>query len=148
MTQQTYEQRVEQLQTQIAETIDATIDIIVLDDKPIVEALKSQVVIELQWEAVIAAAKRLRDALEIEADEAISSAVTAELKNSYRSTTITEAKEFAKTDPIYRDMRRLHVMAANLYDEAKGMLETVHSRRYVLNNITSAIVASAHLHIL
>lgn len=119
-----------------------TSDLIVIDDMQLKEGLKTQIQLEIQWERLAKKIKRIRDEYEQLTEEAYSDSISEELKNSYRSSSIQEAREFAKTNPRYRESKRVYIKAKNLYDEANGILEIIESRRYVLNNMTNSMVAS------
>jgi len=129
-------------------TSDKTLPLVELSNITLAEALKNQVVLELTWNEIVGRVKTLKSQIDVVIEEAYSDAITRELKDSYRSTSISEAREFAKTDKVYRDFKGLSVEVNDLYDESKGILDTIHSRRYVLNNMTNSIVASVDKNIL
>lgn len=124
------------------DTCENTLPLVELSDIILTDALKNQITLELTWNSVVGKIKTLKSQIDMIIDEAYSDAITKELKDSYRSTSISEAREFAKTDKTYRDFRGLSIEVNDLYEEAKGILDTIHSRRYVLNNITNSAVAS------
>lgn len=112
-----------------------------LENVRLSDALKNQLELQLLWETLSKKCSTLYDICEIEADTAYSNAISAELKDSYKKTTVTEAKEFAKADANYKAFRRLLADVKELRDEARGVLSTIESRKYILNNLTNSIVA-------
>lgn len=54
----------------------------------------------------------------------------------------------AKGDPDYLKARRLLNRIRHIRDEARGILDAVVSRKYVLNNITSAVTTGTERTIL
>ncbi len=115
---------------------------ILLEGISLKEALKSQLQLQMDWEVVSKRITYLCDQIENEMETAYAEAIKKELKDSYRSTSISEAKEFAKTDPDYKALRKLYINVKYTRDEARGVLDTVNSRKYLLNNMSNAIVAS------
>ncbi|WGH49651.1 hypothetical protein [Alishewanella phage vB_AspM_Slickus01] len=115
---------------------------IMIDGITLKEALKSQLQLQFDWELITKKLSHLYDMVDTEVETAYAESVKKELKDSYRSTSITEAKEFGKTDKDYIAFKKLLNNVKYLRDEARGVLETVNSRKYLLNNMTNAIVAS------
>lgn len=115
---------------------------ILLDGVTLKNALKSQLELQMDWEIITKQISHVHDIAENELDFIFAESLSDELKNSHRSTSITEAKEFAKTNKDYRDMRRLLTDIKRLRDESRGVLETINSRKYLLNNMTNALVAT------
>lgn len=125
----------------VEEEID--LDTVVLKD-----ALKLQLKIQLRWEAITKKANWLFDWCEYEVDTAYAAALESELKDSYKSTKISEAREYAKANANYKKYRKLLVEARYLRDECRGVLEVITSRKYVLNNISNTVIAGAENHII
>lgn len=106
------------------------------------EALTQQIQLEMQFEVITKRIKRIVSEFELYVDEAYSDAISSVIRDSHKAHSITEAKEIAKTDQTFRSVKRILVRATSLYDESRGYQDVVHSRRYVLNNLTSVIVSS------
>jgi regulator of replication initiation timing len=140
--------QVDNLKHKVDISLDETIDAVDVENKKLKDALKSQLPLQMTWEMMTSEAKTLVAKIENEADEALSTSVSAELRDSYRSSSITEAKEFAKCDKDYRKFRRLAIEAKAVLDDCKSALETVTTRKFVIHNLTSAIVASVDTSIL
>ena len=130
------------------QTYNDTVDLVSLDGVILKEALKNQIELQLAWEVIVKRINKTYELCELEVESTYAGAVSAELKNAYKTVTITEAKEFAKADPDYQDARRLLIDVREVRDEAKGILSTVESRKYILNNITNSVVASVETHII
>lgn len=125
-----------------------TSPIIPLNGMILKEALKNQVALQMDWELLVKKLNKVYDVCENEAELAYASAISVELKNAYKSTTISEAREFAKADPVYQRAKRMIMDVRETRDEARGILEVIQSRKYILNNITNAVIASAETHII
>jgi len=116
---------------------------IILENITLADALKNQLQLQMKWEIL---SKRI-DAIFHECENIVetsySSAISSELRDSYKSTTITEAKEFAKSNADYLKAKKAFLKIRHTKEEVKGILETVNSRKYILNNLTNSIVAGA-----
>lgn len=143
-----YTEKVKDLQDSFDSLYDEAIELVPLENMKLVEALKSQIPMQMQWETLHKTACRYHDMIETEMESIYSEAVSDELRNSYKSTSISEAREFAKTDNEYKEYRRLLVDIRSLRDDIKGVLEVITSRKYILNNMSNAIVAGVEDHIL
>lgn len=130
------------------QTYNDTIDSVSLDGVLLKEALKNQIDLQLAWEVIVKRINKTYELCELETESAYAAAVSAELKNAYKTVTITEAKEFAKADSDYQDAKRLLIDIREVRDEAKGILSAIESRKYILNNITNSVVASVENHII
>jgi hypothetical protein len=106
------------------------------------DALTSQVKLQLVFETFCSKAKKLQSFIEEEMDNAFSEALIKITSDNYKDIKISEARETAKADIAYRKYRRLNIEATGLVNDAKAALETVTTRRYVMNSMTNSIVAS------
>jgi hypothetical protein len=140
--------RIEDLHKNFDSMYDEAIETVPLDNMKLVEALKSQIPMQMQWETLHKTACRYHDVVENEMESIYSEAISGELRDSYKSVSISEAREFAKTDFEYKEYRALLVDIRSLRDEIKGVLEVITSRKYTLNNMSNAIVAGVEDHIL
>lgn len=111
-----------------------------LDGKKLNSCLKNQLDLELTWERLTKRINVISDRCEHMVDTSYSVAVKNEIQNNHRTTSISEAKEFAKNDQNYRDFKKLSIEIKKYRDEARGVLEVVRSRKYILNNMTNAII--------
>lgn len=136
------EKKFEKLKLNYETQLDSSIESIVLEGKKLKNALKEQISLQMEWEHLLSRAKNLKEACEILKEEEHSRAVTEELKDSYRDTSVTEAKIFANGDPEVKKIKRLGNKVSSLYEDIRSGHEVVTSRKYVLNNITNATVAS------
>ena len=123
-------------------------DEILIESVKLKNALANQVKLQLIFETFYSKTKKLQSYIEEEMDNAYSEALTALTKDNYRDISISEAREGAKSDVTYRKYRRLNIEATGLVNDAKAALETVTTRRYVMNSMTNAIVASVESNIL
>lgn len=130
------------------QTYNDTIDTVSLDGVILKEALKNQIDLQLSWEVIVKRINKTYEMCELEVENCYAAAVSSEIRNAYKSVSITEAKEFAKADVEYQEARRLLIDIREVRDEAKGILSTVESRKYILNNITNSVVASVETHII
>lgn len=136
------------LRTKIDDTFENTSELIDVYGMSLDDALKNQLILQLEWELINKSARRLHSICELKVDEMYSAAFKAEMSNSYKSLTTTEGREFAKTNQQYLAARMLLIEAAELKEEASGLLEVVITRKYVLNNLTNAIIAAANKEVL
>lgn len=121
---------------------DETLPEMEFDGKKLIECLKNQIPLMVRWEVMSKKLNYLFDEAELLSDElyakAFSSAFTSE---KYREISTTEAKEKAKADKHFQNARRLLNQIRHVRDEAKGILETVQSRKYIVNGMVSSITA-------
>lgn len=142
------EKKFEQFVPIYEQTYENTLPEITLDNVLLKDALKNQVTLQLEWELLVKRISKIFDVCEHETETAYALAISKELKDAYKSTSISEAREFAKANPEYRRARRLMIDIKEIRDEAKGVLETIQSRKYILNNITNSVVSSVENHII
>lgn len=136
------------LATKFDEEYEKAESAIDLNSMKLKEALISQLPLQLKWEAITKKANWLFDLVEYEVDNAYANAMSKELKDSYRSTTITEAREFAKIDKTYIKWRKVLAEIRYLRDECRGVLEVITSRKYVLNNISNTVIGGVENHLI
>lgn len=122
----------------------STIELIPLDNVKLDEALKNQINIQLVWEEYYAKVRGCNAQIMQFVDESLSAAVSNEFSTSNRRLTITEAKDAASLNPKYLQWKRLSITTKELTDTVKGILEVVNSRKYTLNNLTNAHIATVH----
>lgn len=127
---------------------DETADLMELNETVIKTAIKDQISLEMQWELMAKKFNHLYDQCELEVDSSYSDAVRDAMSDKYKEVTFTEAKVYAKANPAYRTSVSLLNDVRHIRDECKGLVETVKSRKYLLNNLTNLIVASSENHIL
>lgn len=144
----TLKDQLEALEEQYNSTLDETLDLVSIENVKIKDALINQLPLELSWNALVSKGKALKDRIEYEMESSYSAAMEKELRHSHRSTSISEAREFAKCDASYKQHRLLYLDADALLGDIKAAMETVTSRRYVLNNLTNLVVSSTENHLL
>lgn len=127
---------------------ERTIDEIPIQNKKLKDALSNQIDLQLEWGMLAKSVGYIYDMCEIASEGEYSGAMTKELKDSYKTTTISEAREFAKASAHYQETRKLLAEIRRLKGNVNEVCETVNSRKYVLNNITNAVVASVENHII
>lgn len=130
------------------ELFNATLPLMEMDNHVLKEALKVQIELMVQWEIMTKKFNYLYDECEIIADDEYGQALKAAMGDRYREVSISEAKEYAKTNNAYKNARRLMNKIRNSRDECRGLLEAVHSRKYIMNNMVQAIVAGVDSQIL
>lgn len=127
---------------------DSSIEIIGLDNTRLIDSLKNQVDLQLRWASLLARVNYLYYSIENDVETSYAEAISRELRDSYKSTTITEAREFAKCDAQYKVFKRLMNETKLIKDEISGVLDTVNSRKYILNNISNSVVGGVEGHII
>lgn len=105
-------------------------------------ALKSQLRLQMEWEILSKRVNKIYDLCENFMEESYNTAMSEELRNSHRINTITEAKEFAKTNKDYRLAKRMLLEIREVRDEVRAVVDVLTSRKYILNNMTNAIIGS------
>lgn len=136
--------RLTDLETEYDALLEETLPLMQLDDKMLKDALKEQVILLLQWEMFVSKAKLLYDDSDVVSDETYSAAIQNVYKSEkYRELSVSEVKDRAKADKAYVTCRKIQNQIRALRDESKGILETVVSRKYLLNNMAEAVIASA-----
>jgi hypothetical protein len=136
------------LQARFDQLYEDTVDDISVSDKVLKEALSTQVDLQLQWGMFGKNLSHLHDICEMEVEAAYATAVGREMKDGYKSVNISEAKEYAKADADYKAAKRLLIDIRQLRDNTREINEAIISRKYVLNNITGAVIASAENHMI
>lgn len=116
--------------------------LILLENVRLKEALTNQVRLQLYWENLHTDLCYLFNTCEEEVENAFSKAYKEEFSKTMLDITTTQAKEYAKSNTEYRNWARLLNEVRSTRDECKGILETIVSRKYILNNITNAKVSS------
>lgn len=122
---------------------------IALDGVLLDEALKNQVELQVEYERLHGEAVGLENDASTLKELFHSAAFAKEMKSkAKRPDTFTEAKMYANTDDDF-------VMASMTYNrifkvkaEVHGVLEAVITRKFVLNNLTNAVINSVNKHIL
>lgn len=127
---------------------DELIDQIEIDNKLVKNALKEQIPLQLQWELLHKEIANLYNLVETKVEESYNEAVADELSDGYRKMTYSEAKSYAFADQDYKEAKALLIEVQRIRDEIKGILETIHSRKYILNNLSNLIVAGSQDQIL
>lgn len=135
------EKELEKLEEQFEKLFDEVIDILELNGRTLKEALVTQLPMQVQVEVLVRHLCYLYDEAEVEVESAYSKAVKDQMHDSYRDVNISEAKIYAKADPVYKDYCRLLNKVRKVRDEARGTLDIVNSRKYTCNNLTNSIVA-------
>lgn len=130
------------------ETFNETLPEMELNNIPLKKALQNQVTLMLKWEIISKRLNYLFDEAEVLEESVYAHALKSAMHDKYRDVSYSEGKEYAKTDNAYQNIRRLKNKIRNYRDEARGILETVHSRKYILNNMTQSIVAGVENNIL
>lgn len=120
-----------------------TIDAVVIDGKKIKDALKEQLHLQVQWEMFVSKISSLKHRVEVEKEKVFANAIGVYVNHSHRSYTITEAKELAKSDKDYLEVRVFAIGVYQIHDEAKGILDTIQSRKYILNNMSNLFIATS-----
>jgi hypothetical protein len=137
-----YKKQVDELDKQLESYLEDYQDLMLLEHVKLKDALKNQVELQLVFETVYSKARKLQSFIEEEVENAYAEAIKNETNKNYRDVSISEARESAKTDTIYRKYRRLNIEATGLVHDSKAALETVTTRRYVMNNMTNAITSA------
>lgn len=123
------------------DTLEKEIDI---NNMKLNEALKSQLQLQLDWEMLSKQVNYLFDYSEAEVESTYSNAIEVEMKNQQRMCTISEARDYARANKDYKQAKRIMIKIKQLRDECKGILEVIHSRKYILNNMTNALVSGVN----
>lgn len=136
------------LRVSLDETFERTSELIDVYGTSLEDALKNQLLLQLEWELINKRARKIHSLCDLKVDEMYSQSFKTEMSNSYKNISTTEGREFAKVNPNYIEARYLLIDAAELKEEAAGLLEVVISRKYILNNLTNAIIAAANKEVL
>jgi len=132
----------EKLDSRFDEFLEEYTEQISIENKKLKVALVEQVNLQTIFGSMVSKVKSLKDSVEYYVDETHSEAMNAELRNSYRSVTVTEAKSVANSNKMYRKFSNLLVRVSGLMYDVDSSLETVTTRKYILNNMSNAIIAS------
>ena len=132
----------EELEVRLKTVIEESEDIIEVWDVRLNTALKNQVRLEHKWNPLKADVMKLLARAKFVEETELNNGITSAMKDNYRSSSITEAKELGKSSLEYRKAKRLVIEVTDMLEEVNAYVETITSRRYVLNNITNATIAS------
>ena len=141
MTLNDIENDYQRLSDKFDSVFDGLIDAVELNGKSLKEALKTQLPLQLEMETLSKRANYLQDNIDILVDDEFGKAISAAMKDGYRSVTINEAKLSAASNTSYKHAKRTAAKVRRLKDEIKGCLEVVNSRKYTLHAMTNALVA-------
>lgn len=129
-------------QTQAYDALfDKLIPEVTLDGRILTESLKNQAPLMVEWEVMTKRFNYLYDECETIVETTYAEAIKVAMLDKYRDVSISEAREYAKCDPAYKVARETLNEIRHARDECRGILESVISLKYTLNNITNAIVA-------
>ena len=148
MTLNEIENQLKKLNDEFDEIFEEVIPHISLNDMTLKEALQSQLPMQLRMESLSKKANYLCDNAEVMVEDVYGKAVKSEMSDNYRSVGIAEARLYANSNTEYKHAKRIHIQARRSRDEIKGCLEVIHSRKYTLHNLTSAIVSDSELKVL
>lgn len=143
-----YELTFDTIREKYQDLFEELLDQIEIDNKLVKNALKEQITLQLQWELLHKEIANLYNLVETRVEEAYNEAVTNEMSNGYKKVTYSEAKSYAFADQSYKEAKALLIEVQRTRDEVKGILETIHSRKYILNNLSNLIVAGSQDQIL
>lgn len=146
-TKQMLETRLAAIQKRYEDEYESIADKVSVYDNRLKDALTDQVPLELLICDLDGEIRYLYDLAEHYRDEALSKA-NDKLMNSQRMYNSTEVKRLAENDRAYLDMRLLVIEIGKLKSEISGVKEVVTTRRYILNNLTNAVIASVDGHTL
>lgn len=118
---------------------EETLSEIELDGQVLQTALKKQVTLLVKWELMSKKMDFAYNQCELLSEEAYAKAFKEAMFDRHRDVQTTQAKEIARSDKDYIDARKLLNVLRNMRDECRGILETVNSRKYILNNIVAAL---------
>lgn len=116
-------------------------DLIDVNDVQLREALGAQTLLERNWLHFKARVSRLANEAEYYRDERLGAA-HKHFMHSQRAYSSTEVKRLAENDSEYLEYKMIHIQTLELKEMVDGVVDIIHSRRYVLNNITNAMVAA------
>lgn len=142
------QQQVQDAQNLIDTLSEAVQPEVLLDDKVIADALEEQIRLQLRWERIVAECRSLVTECEIFSEEMLSRAIERIRKSSYTNMSSTELKIAAAADQQYIDAKKLENKMVRSKDIAAGVLRTIETRKYVLNNQTKLIVDGSEKNIL
>lgn len=138
----------DQLLSRVDKTMERAEKDIPLNGKRLDVALKEQVDLQFEWELLATRANKIHQICEEILEATYAKAVSDEMTTKMKRVSISEAKEYAKANHDYRKARRLLIDAKEAKEEVRGGLETVNSRKYILNNITNSVIAGCQMHII
>lgn len=137
------QERFDKLDLQYGVLFEETLDEIAIENKVLKNALKSQMTLQIEWESMAKLWALLYDDSETLSDEEYAHAYTAVFNGEkYREISTTEAKERAKANPAYKNLKLLQNKIRHKRDECRGILDAVHSRKYILNNMTQSLISN------
>jgi regulator of replication initiation timing len=132
----------EALDTRFEEFLEEYTEQISIENKKLKDALVEQVNLQQVFGSIVAKIKNLKDTVDHYVSSIHADAMNGELRNAYKSVNVTEAKSVANSNKMYRKFNSLAVQVAGLLYDADSAMETVTTRKYILNNMSNAIIAS------
>lgn len=122
--------------------MEASLVEVEVDNKSLKDALKEQNGIQFKWERMSKSMDYYFNVCETISESMYADAIDRVMNNNYRDIKHNEARDRAKKDNDYRAARMLMNEIRHYRDEARGVLDVVISRRYILNNLTEAMCRS------
>lgn len=140
--------RYEKLDAKFESLMDEYLGDMELSNVTIKKALMKQVTLELVFGDINSKAKSLFNDIDGLLEDTQAELTSNYLKNSYDAPKIQEAKTHALASRQFRDIRELHVLIKGLTYDTATAYDTVVSRKFILNNLSSLIIASSESTIL
>lgn len=144
----TNEERFEKYRDEFDSLNERYEDVILIDKKLLDEAEVTQLQLQLKYGKVYAKIAALFKDCELETEEAYSDAIVDALDDAYKDRTTTEAKHHAQRDKEYMKRKRFENKVFRLKKRAESMVDTIETRKYILKDITSAVLQGVEKHII
>lgn len=121
---------------------------VVVDNKPLKEALITQLRIQSEVSDHFTTCSYLLKEYEVISEQFYSLAIDRLINNKNKDYTSGEAKAVVHSDQNYINAKRMYNRAYKVYSQLKYLLELITTRKYVMNNLTNSIINSVEDHIL
>lgn len=138
--------RLEQLSKQLAsltavfgEMSDTDYKKIDINHMSISEAIKTQIELQLKWDAFYSEIIYVHGELEDESERMFSLAFKELTTNSYKTLSYNEAKIYAQSDGDYVQTKRVFNKAIKLKNETAAMVDSIKTRKFLVKNLTEAL---------
>lgn len=136
--QETIKNKYETLKKETETVYEETEMDILIENKRLVDCLKIQTSLQIEWERLFSRAKHILSNAEEYVERCYSYAFVHELQHNQRSLGTTECKNYALINSDYVNAKLLHNDVKALKEDIESVVSTIRSRQFILRDIENA----------
>ena len=135
-----YEKELKKYKKEYIQLYDRLEDEVLLQNKRLDNTLISQLNIQLDWVKLSAKISWLFKNAELETEEYFAIAYTDVMSNSAKILSATEARQYANCDNTYIKSKQFENDVYKLKKEVDGVVDIIETRKYIVKDLTAAII--------